>query len=85
MKLKASPRPRKVVIEMESPEKEILPILVAELSLKKILVPVDFSEQSRKALQYATSFAKQFGAEIIVLHVLEFIRRRKWSWPRAAI
>jgi len=38
--------------------------------LKRILVPIDFSEDSKKALRYATAFARQFGAKIILLHVL---------------
>lgn len=41
------------------------------LRLKRILVPVDFSPPSRKALPYALSFAAQFDAEIILLHVVE--------------
>lgn len=41
------------------------------LRLKRILVPIDFSECSRKALQYAVPFAKQFGAEVLCLHVIE--------------
>src|SRR5205814_5518946 len=39
--------------------------------LKKILVPVDFSDCSRKALQYAIPFARQFGAGLQLLHVVE--------------
>ena len=39
--------------------------------LKKILVPVDFSDCSKKALQYAIPFARQFGAELTLLHVIE--------------
>lgn len=38
--------------------------------LKKILVPVDFSKCSRKALQYAIPFARQFQAELTLLHVI---------------
>lgn len=38
--------------------------------LKKILVPVDFSTCSLKALRYAIPFATQFGAELILLHVI---------------
>jgi nucleotide-binding universal stress UspA family protein len=38
--------------------------------LRKILVPVDFSECSSKALQYAIAFARQFGAELVLLHVV---------------
>jgi nucleotide-binding universal stress UspA family protein len=39
--------------------------------LKKILVPVDLSDCSKKALQYANTFARQFGGELIILHVIE--------------
>jgi universal stress protein A len=39
--------------------------------LKKILVPIDFSDCSKTALQYAVPFARQFGAELIALHVIE--------------
>jgi universal stress protein A len=43
---------------------------LAVFSLKKILVPVDFSDCSKKALQYAVRFARQFGAELTLLHVV---------------
>lgn len=42
----------------------------AAASAKNILVPIDFSDGSKKALQYAVHFAKQLGGEIILLHVL---------------
>jgi nucleotide-binding universal stress UspA family protein len=38
---------------------------------KRILVPVDFSLHSNQALQYARSFATQFNARIILIHVVE--------------
>ncbi len=38
--------------------------------MKKILVPIDFSEYSEYALQVASTIAKQQNAEIIVLHML---------------
>jgi universal stress protein A len=38
---------------------------------KKILVPVDFSETSQQAFQYALRFAEQFGCKIVLLHVVE--------------
>jgi universal stress protein A len=41
------------------------------INLHKILVPIDFSESSRKALHYAVRFARQFNAEILMLHVAE--------------
>lgn len=45
------------------------PIKVGSLKPKKLLVPVDFSESSEKAVTYAVSLAKHFGSEIIALHV----------------
>lgn len=39
--------------------------------MKKIIVPVDFSEYSENALQTAAFFAKQTNAEIVVVHMLE--------------
>ena len=36
--------------------------------IHKILVPVDFSEHSRRALEEAIVFAKTFGAELHLLH-----------------
>ena len=41
------------------------------LHLKRILVPTDFSETSKKAVQYALRFAEQFGCEIAFLYVVE--------------
>ena len=41
------------------------------LSIKKILVPVDFSSLSKKAFQYALRLAQQFKTEIALIHVLE--------------
>jgi universal stress protein A len=41
------------------------------LHLKKILVPTDFSETSKKAVQYALRFAEQFVCEIALLYVVE--------------
>ncbi len=40
------------------------------ISIKKILVPTDFSETSRYAMQYAIEFAKSFNAELEIVHVI---------------
>lgn len=42
------------------------------IRLAKILVPVDFSDASRKALRYASAFAAQFQAKLFLVHVVEF-------------
>ncbi len=39
------------------------------MPLERILVPVDFSEPSAKALEHAITLAKSFGAKIDVIHV----------------
>jgi nucleotide-binding universal stress UspA family protein len=41
------------------------------LQLKKILVPIDFSLPSQQALDHARSFARSFGGEVILLHVVQ--------------
>jgi nucleotide-binding universal stress UspA family protein len=40
-------------------------------ALKHILVPVDFSQCSLKALRYAVAFARQFKASITLLYVVQ--------------
>ena len=40
-------------------------------NVNKLLVPIDFSPESEKALRYASSLAKQINAELIALHVIE--------------
>jgi nucleotide-binding universal stress UspA family protein len=40
------------------------------LNLKNILVPIDFSDESAKALRYALPFARCHGAKITLLHVV---------------
>ena len=41
------------------------------LSIRTILYPADFSEQSGHAFQFACSLARDYRARLIVLHVLE--------------
>jgi nucleotide-binding universal stress UspA family protein len=40
---------------------------------KRILVPVDLTEKSLRAVDLAYDFASQSGAEVILLHVIETI------------
>jgi universal stress protein A len=40
---------------------------------KRILVPVDLTQKSQRAVDLAYEFAAQSGAEIILLHVIETI------------
>ena len=41
------------------------------INLKRILVPVDFSDCAKLSLIYAASFAVEYAAEIHLLHVIE--------------
>jgi nucleotide-binding universal stress UspA family protein len=40
-------------------------------SIARILVPVDFSAHSERALDFATTIAARFGARVELLHVVE--------------
>ncbi len=42
-----------------------------ESDIKKILVPIDFSDYSKSALKYAVNFCKNFNAEMILIYVVE--------------
>ena len=44
---------------------------VQALHVKKILVPIDFSAPCNKAFKYALGFARQFGSQIVMIHVIE--------------
>jgi universal stress protein A len=50
---------------------DIIELVPQVLHLKKILVPTDFSETSKKAVQYALRFAEQFGCKTALLYVVE--------------
>ena len=45
--------------------------MAADLAIKRVLVPTDFSPYSLKALRYARAFAQQTGARLTLLHVID--------------
>jgi nucleotide-binding universal stress UspA family protein len=49
------------------------------IELKRILVPIDFSQTSKAALRYGVELARQFSAQIHLLHVPEPLL----EWPGA--
>jgi len=77
MKIKPVPRQKKVTVELKHSDDRLLEKSAAAVRvgtafrLNNILVPVDFSDFSTKALDYALAFADQFDARIILLHVVE--------------
>ena len=70
MKIKPAGRKGKMVVELGAKDQSIL-AAGAVFRLKRILVPIDFSDCSRKALRYALPFAREFGADLILMHIVE--------------
>ena len=71
MNIKSGKLPGNVVTGLRNQETDMLSKSAASsLKSKQILVPIDFSDSSKKALQYAVHFAKQLGGRIALLHVL---------------
>src|SRR2546426_12258694 len=54
-----------------SQETEAIRLTASPFKIKSILVPIDFSKPSKEALLYAVPLAEQYGAKIILLHVVE--------------
>jgi len=69
MKIKPAPDKGKVMVELTSRDESMLRPL--PFQVQRILVPMDFSDTARKALQYAVPFAVAFEAEVVVVHVLQ--------------
>jgi nucleotide-binding universal stress UspA family protein len=68
MKVKPSSKPGQVVVELGRRDESLL---TPGFRLKRILVPLDFSECARKALQYAIPFAGMCDARLLLLHVVQ--------------
>lgn len=49
------------------------------ISLKRILVPTDFSECSDAALKYARAFTEAFGGTLHLLHVVQDPYTQPWA------
>jgi universal stress protein A len=41
------------------------------MAIRRILVPIDFSPDSLRALAYACDLGRAFGAEVVLLHVVD--------------
>ena len=41
------------------------------VTFQRILVPIDFSEHSKRTISYATRFASRYNANVLLLHVFE--------------
>ncbi len=77
MKIRPQKKKGNVVVELSPRDEALLPgsqkksSRINPFRLQKILVPIDFSDCSKKALQYAIAFAEFFDASITLLHVVQ--------------
>src|SRR5690349_7099811 len=51
------------------------------ITLNKILVPLDFSVPSRKALDYGAALARKFGARLVLAHIVPTIASLDYVFP----
>jgi nucleotide-binding universal stress UspA family protein len=78
MKVKPTSTPGRVVVQLDRRDERILEDTTrgaaeptTPFKLKRLLVPVDFSDRSKKALSYALAFARQFDASLTLVHVVQ--------------
>ena len=74
MKTKASTKNPTPIMPPDNSAAPVIDLVPSFLRLKKVLVPVDFSEFSKKAVRYAVRFAEQFSADMVLVHVVEPVR-----------
>lgn len=74
MKTKASTKKPAPVMPPDNSAAPVIDLVPSFLRLKKVLVSVDFSEFSKKAVRYAVRFAEQFSADVVLVHVVEPVR-----------
>jgi universal stress protein A len=73
MKVKPAPKPARVTMEFDDRDEKLLEsaaLKTEPLPIRKILVPLDFSDYSYKSLDYAVAFGGQSRATITLLHVV---------------
>lgn len=59
------------VLSIKHPEHEFVRDDDLRISIKRILFPTDFSPFSNKALPFAVSLAREFGATLVLFHATE--------------
>jgi universal stress protein A len=73
MKARPAKKSGQVVLELNRRDEPLMKAAGASaspFSIKRILVPIDFSDGSKKALRYALPFAREHGAAITLLYVV---------------
>ena len=71
------------VLVTHTDERDWVQPLTRSISLQRVLVPCDFSDDSELALKHALSFAQEYQAELHLLHVLPPHTRNEpeIAWP----
>ena len=54
----------------EKPADDALELRPAVVNIQRIMVPLNFSDHSQKALMYGVKMAQQFGSELELVHVV---------------
>src|SRR5262247_2449377 len=75
MKAKPTNHPGEVLLELNRRDEPLMAAATTSavkspFTLKRILVPIDFSDCAKKALQYAIPLAKEHKAAITLLYVV---------------
>ena len=69
--IERSPAPLPVITSKSTPRSVLGRVKTSYPRLQHLLVPLDFSGQSRQALRYAVPIAQKFSAKIHLVHVLK--------------
>jgi nucleotide-binding universal stress UspA family protein len=62
---------KKIQPKRKIPARKVKPAHQFPIDIRRILVPIDFSEHSKNALKYAIPFAQKFKASIDLIYVVE--------------
>lgn len=68
---RSSVKPKSRRSSKASKQSPVIDLVPALIKVNTILVPLDFSATSTKALAYAIRMAEQFGSKIVLLNVIE--------------
>src|SRR5581483_6621232 len=78
MKIKPTTSPGRVMVELGRRDEKLMAAGFKDAEtrawpspLKNILVPIDFSKSSQRALEYALPLAEKLGASLSLIHVID--------------
>ena len=62
---------KKIQPKRKAQVRKVKAVQPSHINIKRILVPIDFSEHSKNALKYAVPFAEKFNASVDLIYVVE--------------